>query len=80
MPKDILDVVDTAVKIGLGAVISGVSTYFITRKNQGYELSKEKSKIRYEGLDYAATHIDPWIHELTRFHSKIDGIHRCRNS
>jgi len=43
VPKDIIDVIDTAVKIGLGALISGVTTYFVANKN--YKNDKTKSLI-----------------------------------
>lgn len=42
MDKEIIDVIDTAVKIGLGALISGASAYFLT--NSKYEKEKEKEK------------------------------------
>ncbi len=31
MTKEWLDIIDTTVKISLGALISGVTTYFITK-------------------------------------------------
>jgi hypothetical protein len=40
MPKDILEIIDTSVKIGLGALISGVTTYLVTKKNHGQEFKK----------------------------------------
>ncbi|NWO06690.1 hypothetical protein [Idiomarina sp.] len=36
-----LDIVDTAVKIGLGALIAGITSYVITLRNQGFERQKE---------------------------------------
>lgn len=42
MEKEIIDVIDTAVKIGLGALISGASAYFLS--NYKYEQEKEKEK------------------------------------
>lgn len=40
MATEILDIVDTAVKIGLGALISGITTYAVTNKNQRHEIEK----------------------------------------
>jgi hypothetical protein len=40
MAVEILDIIDTGVKVGLGALISGITTYFVTTKNQKYELKK----------------------------------------
>ncbi|MGV3591134.1 MAG: hypothetical protein ACO1PZ_05550 [Gammaproteobacteria bacterium] len=36
-----IDVVDTAVKVGLGALISAISGFFVLAKNQAHENSKE---------------------------------------
>jgi hypothetical protein len=35
-----LEIIDSAVKIGLGALVSGVATYLVTRKNHEHELRK----------------------------------------
>ncbi len=40
MTTEILDIVDTAVKIGLGALISGVTTYVVTTKNHKHDMKK----------------------------------------
>jgi hypothetical protein len=40
MPKEILDVVDTAVKIGLGALIASIGTYLLAAKNHKSEIKK----------------------------------------
>ena len=42
--KTLIDVLDTAVKIGLGALISGVSTFWITKQKERADSAKE-----YEG-------------------------------
>ncbi|WP_407364727.1 hypothetical protein HKW97_25820 (plasmid) [Pseudomonas luteola] len=36
----VLEIVDSAIKIGLGALISGVTTYCVAGKNQKHELQK----------------------------------------
>lgn len=41
--KEIYELLDTAVKIGLGALISGLTTYFITKSNHRHELKKLSS-------------------------------------
>ena len=45
-----LDIVDTAVKIGLGALISAVSTYFVMRKNQSFEKQTKLTDAKYSLL------------------------------
>ncbi len=36
----LLEIVDTAVKIGFGALISGVTTYYVTCRNHDHDLNK----------------------------------------
>jgi len=36
-----LDIIDTSVKIGLGAIISGIATYFITHTGHRHAVSKD---------------------------------------
>jgi hypothetical protein len=38
----LIDVIDSAVKIGLGAVIGSVSSYFTLKKTQSFEVDKRK--------------------------------------
>ncbi|KVX00450.1 hypothetical protein [Shewanella frigidimarina] len=40
MATEAWDIIDTAVKIGLGALISGVTTYVVTMKTQKHDLKK----------------------------------------
>lgn len=46
-----IEIVDTAVKIGFGAMISGFATYWITSINHKNEISKERRKRRRELLE-----------------------------
>ena len=39
--KTVLDIIDTAVKIGLGAIISGVATYIVSHQKHRSELKSE---------------------------------------
>lgn len=47
MPKEIFDIVDTAVKIGLGAAIGGISSYYMAARNFRYEQLKKASENRH---------------------------------
>ena len=49
-----LDIIDTAVKIGLGALISGVATFFVTNSNNAHELRKEQLLRRLDLLEKIA--------------------------
>ena len=53
----LLDIVDTAVKIGLGALISGVATYKLTKLNHQHELQRIALGKRRELLEAIATQL-----------------------
>jgi len=44
--SSLIELVDTAVKIGLGAAITGWTSYFISKRGHSHELSKEISEDR----------------------------------
>ena len=46
-----IDIVDTALKIGLGAAISGIATYQVTKRNHSHEFEKEYFKRRQNALE-----------------------------
>jgi hypothetical protein len=50
-----LEIVDTAVKIGLGAVVGGASTYLLERLKQQNEYHKERLRLRRDKI------IDPIV-------------------
>ena len=79
MPKDILDIVDTAVKIGLGALISGVTTYVITHKSHSNELAKENRDKKASILEFSVENIEPFFNAFENFLSVIDGQLRMGN-
>ena len=41
-----VEIIDTAVKVGLGALITGLSSYWLTRANHKYGLEKERVQHR----------------------------------
>ncbi len=49
-----LEIIDTAVKVGLGAVISGIATYFLTTRTHRHEIRKslvnEKKELLRESV------------------------------
>ncbi|AWY00427.1 hypothetical protein A8139_10765 [Marinomonas primoryensis] len=77
MPKDIIDVIDTAVKIGLGALISRVTTYFVANKNHFNDKAKVLIKKKVSILEYSTENIEPYFHALNRYLSRIDGVLRA---
>lgn len=53
-----LDIVDTVVKIGLGALISGVTTYFVTTKSHVHDNKKSLLEHKRNVLTVIASQID----------------------
>ncbi len=72
--SDLYSILDTAVKIGLGAVISGVSTYLITSKNHKHDLNKNAVNVRSKTLEYAVDNLEPYFYALTDYISLLEGI------
>ncbi|WP_162934949.1 hypothetical protein [Pseudomonas cavernae] len=58
MEKDIYTLIDTALKIGLGALISGSATYFVARHNSSHEKAKEERAFRRQILQQAALKLE----------------------
>ena len=53
-----LEILDSAVKIGLGALISGVATYLITSRTHAHEFKKAAHQDRRELLRETATLVE----------------------
>jgi len=74
-----VEVVDSAVKIGLGAAITAVSAYFMLRRTQAGEFQKELRERRWKMLEDVAekvqeayrTHLDH-LHALTNLEDLDD--------
>ena len=77
MPKDILEIVDTAVKIGLGALISGMATYWVTRLNHNKAIEKDRSERRRQMIEDVAENIERLFALLFSFRA---GIHDWINA
>lgn len=58
MPTTWLDIIDTAVKIGLGALISGVATYSITRLSNKHENQKIFASRKFEMVRESANYLE----------------------
>lgn len=62
-----LDVIDTAVKVGLGALISGLSSYWMAKSKSQDDFRHEKIKRHHELLEDAAEQIEKFSHVLLRY-------------
>ena len=67
MPATVIEVVDTAIKIGLGGVIGFFGTFAVTKLNHSHDLNKEKIKRRYDTLEQVATHIEEFSHVALKY-------------
>jgi len=61
-----LEIVDTAVKIGLGALISGVATYYVTKSKHTHEIEKEAKLRRSELLEEISVAIQSTANAITK--------------
>lgn len=74
MPTEWIDIADTAVKIGFGALISGVATYKLTSLSHSQENHKEtQSRVR-DLIEAGAEEADKYINSLSFFYSALDGL------
>lgn len=53
-----LEIVDTAIKVSLGALVSGFSTYFVTIRNHSYDIQKMLLSEKKDMLKEAAIKIE----------------------
>ncbi|WP_429234944.1 hypothetical protein [Aeromonas salmonicida] len=73
MAKEWLEVVDTAIKIGLGALITGGFTYLGIKKNHQSERSKFIREHKIKILEEVSSDLDKYFHSLLRVISIVAG-------
>ena len=66
-----IDVVDSAVKIGLGALISGLATYWLAKASHHKAIEKERAQRRRDLLERAAQDVATFDDLLAKFLRKI---------
>lgn len=64
---ELLSIVDTAVKIGLGALISGVATYWVTKLNHENDIAKTKIKRQRELLEDIAGQTEEFSNAVLKY-------------
>jgi hypothetical protein len=67
VPTTVIEVIDTAIKIGLGGLIGFVGTYTVTKLNHSYYSNKDKSKRHYDALEQVASHIEEFSHVALKY-------------
>jgi len=71
VPTTWIEIADTAIKIGLGAAISGVSAFLINRQSHNKSLGKENFSRNKETLESVTLSIEELTHALLKYWSYI---------
>lgn len=74
MVTEVLDIVDTTVKIGLGAVIGGVTTYYITKLKDTQEIAQDNRRRKLEFIANGLDAADAYIVALGNLLGSLDGL------
>ena len=75
-----IEVLDTSVKIGLGALISGAAAYFLAKLNHNREIEKERLRRRRELFEEVAEQIEKFTHIVLKFWGTVIGFVRSKNA
>jgi hypothetical protein len=67
MPATMLDIVDTAVKIGLGALITGIATYGVTKLNHDKDIEKSKQNRQRELLEEISSQTEEFSTSVLKY-------------
>ncbi len=74
-----LEIVDTAVKVGLGALVTGLATYFASKLNHDKDLEKQSIRRRRELLEQSATQVERFWNSYRRYYLvSLEVIHRAK--
>lgn len=71
MPTTWIEIADTAIKIGLGAALSGISAFLINRQSHNKGLEKENNSRNKETLENVTLNIEELTHALLKYWSYI---------
>jgi len=71
VPTTWIEIADTAIKIGLGAALSGISTLIINHQSHNKNLEKENNTRNKETLESVTLSIEELTHALLKYWSYI---------
>ena len=74
-----LDVIDTAVKVGLGALISGFTTFWLSKEKSRDDVKRERLARHHGLLEKSAEQIETFSHVLLRYWALITEWVRLRD-
>lgn len=75
-----LEIIDSAVKIGLGAVIAGASTWLLARGQYTHDLRKYKVSREFELLKDVAEKVERFTHSALKYWAICGDWHRARRA
>ncbi|MDF4946875.1 hypothetical protein P3568_23710, partial [Vibrio parahaemolyticus] len=75
-----LEILDTTVKIGLGALISGVTTWKITQLQHRNDDEKQRRTRKMESLESVAEQVEVFSHDAMVYWARIVDFTRRKNS
>lgn len=73
MPTQWIDVVDSAVKIGLGALISGIATYKVSALNHSKDVHKSIVNKKISMLEEISVHAEEYFYFCTMLSNAVRG-------
>ena len=76
MNDSIYSLVDTSIKIGLGAIIASLSNFLMTRITHKTELKKEIFKRRLNSIEKISESAEDYFQKWTRYINILQGISR----
>jgi hypothetical protein len=77
MPPTWIEIVDTAVKIGLGAAVTGFATLLVNRQTHAKNIEKETHLRNIAALENVTQHIEEMTHALLKHWSFV--LDKARN-
>ena len=74
MATEWIDIIDTAVKIGLGALISGIATYSVANLNHKKDLNKSLSNKKIEILEEISELAEEYFYFFSSLYNLTGGM------
>ncbi|MFC3034691.1 hypothetical protein ACFOEE_19485 [Pseudoalteromonas fenneropenaei] len=69
-----LQILDTVVKVGLGALVTGVVSYFISERNRQHDVEKTKWEARKDILLEATDSAQQYFSSASKLLAALDGV------
>jgi|TARA_B110000091_G_C13784381_1_gene462631 hypothetical protein len=72
MDKELAEIIDTSIKIGLGALITGISAFYLNRQKHNHELTKATNAELRSTMKEMITYIENSETLVNRFTATVD--------